>query len=238
MGSTVSNAKPSEVAQQTYPTVVNGGGSQAGTYKREKENYEANAAGNSLEPKGGDSTANPDPEPLPFTGYGPPTEQNSSYQVLDGNGDVTVYQQVSSNPPVQETPPSQIVYVDENGNVVDTQSYEKPSHVGKHGNREYRGGSRNESRGNAQRGSQRGGHRGNSRPSNTFTPNSQQSIINAPTQNSQSRSRGRGSLQGTSHARSRGPKQGGNRNNNRNQNNSNVVNYNSTIGNQAAYFAP
>ena len=209
--------------------IANASGSQAGTYKREKENDAINTAASNQgvvaeRPlKGGETTANPNPEPQ------------------------VVY--LSSNPPTVQAPPTTYVELDNNGNIIAStdpgiigdningnNNTNRPDHVGRRSHRRHNN-------------------------SNTFAPNSgnrpnnstqsSSNIINSPTENtiqntSQTRghrgrgfNRGQNNIQNTSQTRGhRG--QGSNRGNRgqNSNNNSNQINYNSTIGNQAAYYAP
>ena len=196
--------------------IANASGSQAGTYKREKENDAINTAASNQgvvaeRPlKGGETTANPNPTPQ------------------------VVY--LSSNPPTVQAPPTTYVELDNNGNIIASTDpgiigdningnniTNRPDHVGRRSHRRHNN-------------------------SNTFAPNSgnrpnnstqsSSNIINSPTENtiqntSQTRGhRGQGSNRGN-HRSDQGSNRGQNSNNN-----SNKINYNSTIGNQAAYYAP
>ena len=209
--------------------IANASGSQAGTYKREKENDAINTAASNQgvvaeRPlKGGETTANPNPTPQ------------------------VVY--LSSNPPTVQAPPTTYVELDNNGNIIAStdpgiigdningnNNTNRPDHVGRRSHRRHNN-------------------------SNTFAPNSgnrpnnstqsSSNIINSPMENtiqntSQTRghrgrgfNRGQNNIQNTSQTRGhRG--QGSNRGNRgqNSNNNSNQINYNSTIGNQAAYYAP
>ena len=209
--------------------IANASGSQAGTYKREKENDAINTAASNQgvvaeRPlKGGETTANPNPTPQ------------------------VVY--LSSNPPTVQAPPTTYVELDNNGNIIASTDpgiigdningnniTNRPDHVGRRSHRRHNN-------------------------SNTFAPNSgnrpnnstqsSSNIINSPTENtiqntSQTRGhRGRGSNRGQNNiqntSQTRGHRGQGSNRGNRGQNsnnNSNKINYNSTIGNQAAYYAP
>ena len=228
--------------------IANASGSQAGTYKREKENDAINTAASNQgvvaeRPlKGGETTANPNPTPQ------------------------VVY--LSSNPPTVQAPPTTYVELDNNGNIIAStdpgiigdningnNNTNRPDHVGRRSHRRHN---------NSNTFAPNSGNR----PNNSTQSSS--NIINSPTENtiqntSQTRGhRGRGFNRGPGQRSNRGNSeqnniqntsqtrghrgQGSNRGNHRSDqgsnrgqnsnNNSNQINYNSTIGNQAAYYAP
>ena len=110
--------------------IANASGSQAGTYKREKENDAINTAASNQgvvaeRPlKGGETTANPNPTPQ------------------------VVY--LSSNPPTVQAPPTTYVEVDNNGNIIAStdpgiigdningnNNINRPDHVGRRSHRRH-----------------------------------------------------------------------------------------------------